>query len=96
MDIVINNEYVLPSNSLILSSGSKYFKNLFAGNFSDDSSSGKSRENRTVKIWIPNGNVVLLEILLNFILVGMLVVPEHMSYQSWLELYELGDYFSEK
>ena len=38
----------------------------------------------------------MLEILLNFILVGVLVVPEHMSYQSWLELYELADYFSEK
>lgn len=81
---------------MILSCGSRYFKNLFARNFSETTFSSESKQNRSVNIWIPNGNVVLLEILLNFLLIGLLVVPEHMSYQSWLELYELADYFSEK
>lgn len=32
---------------------------------------GKKR----VNVWIPNGNVVLMEILVNFVIHGLLVVP---------------------
>ena len=38
-------------------------------------------------------NIVLFEILLNYILVDKVVVPTHMSSYSWFELYSLADYF---
>ena len=68
IDFIVNDRYVLKSNSSALACGSKFFKNLLKGKFGDS-------ESKVFKIWVPNGNVVLFEAILNFLTLGMLVLP---------------------
>ena len=76
--------YCLRSNRAQLSSNSKYFFNAFSGRFS---------EKNEVSVTLENNNIVLFEILLNYLLLDHIVIPKNMSYQNWMELYELAECF---
>ena len=73
--IVVNKEFVVESSKIRLSVASNYFKYLLSGRFS---------EANEVEISLPSGNIVLFEILLNYLLLDHLIVPYGMSYQSWI------------
>lgn len=79
MEFVINQEYVLKSNSAVIIAGCKYFKNIFSSKYKES----QQNSNKVIQLELPNRNVVLMEILLNFLLTGLIIVPENMSLQSW-------------
>ena len=82
----MNDFYKLDVCSPILRFKSKFFDNILSRKF-------KRSEESVLNISIPS-NIVLFEILVNFMMYNYLVVPESMTCQSWIELYELADYFS--
>ena len=73
--IVVNKEFIIESNLISLSLANNFFKNLL---------SGKYQVSSEISISLPCGNIVLFEILLNFLLEGLLVVPEEMESGSWI------------
>lgn len=85
--IIINKEFIIESSRVRLSIASIFFRNLLSSKF---------KETKEVEIYLPCGNIVLFEILLNYLLLGHLIVPYGMSHQSWIELYRLANYFSLK
>lgn len=84
---VINNSFVLESNRNILSLNNKFFRSIL-NNYKEN-----SKNQEFINLSIPSNNIVLFEILLNSILFGILTVPTDMSYESWIQLYVLADYF---
>lgn len=80
MEIVVNDRYVLRSNKMRLACSSTFFNNLISSQF-------RQQNDGVIKLNVPNNNVVLFQAILNFIMLGMLIVPQSMSYQSWIELY---------
>ena len=74
--VIINNFYKLDICSPILRSKSNFFNNILSSKF-------KRTSNYTLHLDIPS-NVVLFEILVNFMMYNYLVVPESMSWPSWI------------
>lgn len=63
---------------MLLSSSSQYFKFLFSGSYAP---------NQTISLPLPkNYSVVVVNILLNFAMMGVTVVPEELTTESWMEL----------
>jgi hypothetical protein len=85
LTLIINKTYILRSNSILLQCHSKFFRYLLAYESCLPSI-------RIMHLSIPNGNIVGFEIVLNYLLIGMLVVPADMPLQAWAELYEIADY----
>ena len=84
--MIVNNFYKLDVCSPILRLKSKFFDNILCKKY-------KRSEESVVDLAIPS-NIVLFEILVNFMMYNYLIVPESMTCQSWIELYELADYLS--
>lgn len=57
IEIVVNDQYIRGSNSMMLASGSKFFQALCNPKWRLNVDSG---EMKRVHVWIPNGNVVLM------------------------------------
>ena len=55
--------------------------------------SGRYKEKNEIKISLEHNNIVILEVLVNYLLLDHVVVPENMSYHNWMELYKLAEYF---
>ena len=82
--IIVNGLYYLKTNRAQLSCSCKYFASMF---------SGKYKEKKEAKISLEHNNIVILQVLLNYLLLDHVVVPENMSYHNWMELYKLSEYF---
>jgi hypothetical protein len=72
-------------NKMLLSLQSTYFKALFSGRYCEDGVVRLSLE----KTYSP----VVLDIIINSLMLGVLVVPQDYSIEGWIELSELADYF---
>lgn len=84
--LIVNNCYRLEANSAVLRFKSKFFNNLMSHKF-------RKEPDNIYELNIP-GNIVLLEILINFLTYNYLVVPESMTWLSWIELYHVADYLA--
>lgn len=73
--VIVNGLYYLKTNRAQLSCSCKYFANLLSGNYN---------EKNEIRIFLENKNIVILEILLNYLLLDHVVVPENMSYHNWM------------
>ena len=83
--IVVNRDFMVESSRIRLSMASPYFRFLL---------SGKWREVNQVEINLPVENIVLFEVLVNYLLLDLLVVPSSMSHRNWIELFRLANFFS--
>ena len=88
VSLVINNQFILESNTHLLSMNSRFFRAIFS-NFSKTA----NKQQELVKLTLPSNNIVLFEILVNFLIYGFVTVPQDMSFESWSELYRFADYF---
>ena len=78
---MINDAYCLPTNKTALGMSSQYFRNIFAGEF-------KMGEEAHIKL--ASNNLVVFEMIVNYLLVDKLVVPLDMGIGSWMELHEMA------
>lgn len=81
--LIINDEYCLPTNKTMLAMSSQYFRHLFTKNF-------KGKNSAHVKL--PNANLVVFEMITNYLMLDKLVVPTEMGVGSWIELYEMAEF----
>ena len=81
--LVINEEYCLPTNKALLTASSQYFRSVLSGKFQGGSS---------VHIKLPTANLVIFEMVVNYLLLDKLVVPVEMGVGSWVELYEMAEF----
>lgn len=81
--LVINDTYCLPTNKTALAMSSQYFRCLFSGNYK-----GKN----SVHVRLSNTNLVIFEMIVNYLLLDRLVVPSDMGIGSWMELYEMAEF----
>lgn len=75
--IVFNHNYKLEACSAILRYKSSFFDNMMSKKF-------KSKNNEKLYEVNTPGNIVLLEILINFLMHNFLIVPESMTWKSWI------------
>ena len=61
--------------------GSQYFRSLLANKF---------KGSNTVQVKLPSANLVVFEMITNYLLLDKLVVPIEMGVGSWMELYEMA------
>lgn len=73
--IVVNGDFMIESSRVRLSMAAPYFRFLF---------SGKWREINAIEISLPIENIVLFEILVNYLLLDLLIVPSSMNHQNWI------------
>ena len=81
--LIINQAYCLPTNKSALAMSSQYFRNLFSANFK-----GKS----SFHVTLPTTNLVVFEMVINYLLLDKLVIPVDMGVGSWMELYEMAEF----
>lgn len=80
--IIINDTYLLRSNSIALVISNKFFRNAFSGTYKD--------EQKEIRLKLNSNNLVIFEITLNYLLLDKLIVPVDMDLFSWMELYEMA------
>ena len=71
-------------NPTLLACRSTYFRHLFEGNW---------KEGQTIRLSLPSHYSIVVDVLLNFAMLGVLVIPCEFSTSAWMELAELADYF---
>lgn len=76
---------MLKTNSIALAINSSFFRNAFSGLYKDGP--------KEIKLNLNSNNLVILEIMLNYLLLDKVVVPVDMGIYSWMELFEVADYF---
>jgi len=64
-------------NRTLLSLGSAYFYNIFSGRF---------QEGEEVKLSLSKPYTIVLDIFLNYLMMGVVVVPADFTSQAWMEL----------
>ena len=69
---------------MLLSCRSSFFRHLFSGRYSEDHSFG---------VGLPNHFSIVVDILLNYGMMGVVVVPVDFTAGAWMELAELAEYF---
>lgn len=71
-------------NKTLLSMSSPYFRSLFSGSY---------QEEDEVRLCLGKEYTIVADILLNYLMMGAVVVPVDFSTQAWMELAELAEYF---
>ena len=71
-------------NKTLLSINSPYFHSLFSGSF---------QESDEVRLTLAKNYTIVADILLNYLMMGAVVVPVDFTTQAWMELAELSEYF---
>ncbi len=72
-------------NKTLLSINSPYFRSLFSGSF---------LENDEVRLTLHKNYTIVIDILLNYLMMAVVVIPVNFTTQAWMELAELSEYFS--
>lgn len=83
--IILNDEYCLPANKILLASSSKYFEYLFKG-----------QKITQINLRIDNkmGDVRIFQAVHIYLQTGYLIVPEEIDYICWMYLIMQASYFS--
>ena len=71
-------------NKMLLSSRSAFFRHLFSGNYAEE---------HHFSLDLPNHFSIVVDILLNYGMMGVVVVPVDFTAGAWMELAELAEYF---
>ena len=71
-------------NRSLLSMSSPYFRHLFSGDF---------REGSEVELVLGKEYGVVMDVVVNYLLLGVVAVPMDFSTQAWMEVAELAEYF---
>lgn len=82
--LLLNGSSEIPVNKAMLSINCPYFRNLFSGAY---------QEGKEVCLYLPKNFTIVLDILLNYLMMGVVIVPLDFTTQSWMELAELSEYF---
>jgi hypothetical protein len=72
------------ANRQLLTLGSSYFGSLLSGSF---------KETDRVDFSHQGWSVIPFDILINYLMIGTVVVPVNFSLDSWMELAQMADYF---
>lgn len=81
---LLANGSVIRVNKATLAMSSPYFRNLFSGSY---------QEGEEVRLYLPSNCSIVLNILINYLMMGVVVVTTDFTTQSWMELAELSEYF---
>ena len=85
LSVVVNKECEIKVNGAQLALSSTYFANHLSGRYSDLDAEGK------LHVTIPHNNIIIFEIMLNYLLMDYVVVPNEMTYKDWAQLCTLAE-----
>lgn len=71
------------ANRLLLTLGSSYFASLLSGSY---------RETDRIDFTHQGWSAIPFDILINYLMIGTVVVPSNFSLESWMELAQMADY----
>ena len=79
--VIIAGNSEIRVNRTLISLGSGYFYNIFSGRF---------QEGEEVRLSLAKPYTIVLDIFLNYLMMGVVVVPVDFTCQAWMELTELS------